>query len=237
MPKPAGTRLPGGRRSPQLAGSSQVISWPGLHSPSSLPSCSGRWSGRLLCLDPSMASASHALGGIVLIAAGAYQWSPLKDVCLAQCQSPLFFLMRHGGFRRDAPGCLVLGLRHGTYCVGCCWALMRAVVRSRRDERALDRSPGIARPCREVDFNWAPDRSRRWHRPHGVRCVAIDAIVARDLAAVGSCEAQKSLCSATSGRYSIGRSSAPAAARARWCCSCSRAAPMGQPPHSNASRR
>jgi predicted metal-binding membrane protein len=71
-----------------------------------------------------MASASHTLGGIVLIAAGAYQWSPLKDVCLAQCQSPLSFLMRHGGFRRDAPGCLVLGLRHGTYCVGCCWALM-----------------------------------------------------------------------------------------------------------------
>jgi predicted metal-binding membrane protein len=79
---------------------------------------------RWALLDSSMASASHTLGGIVLIAAGAYQWSPLKDVCLAQCQSPLSFLMRHGGFRRDAPGCLVLGLRHGTYCVGCCWALM-----------------------------------------------------------------------------------------------------------------
>ena len=60
----------------------------------------------------------------MLIAAGAYQWTPLKDVCLAQCQMPLQFLMRHGGFRGDAAGCLQLGLRHGGYCVGCCWVLM-----------------------------------------------------------------------------------------------------------------
>src|SRR5258708_1845329 len=79
---------------------------------------------RWALLDSSMASASQTLGGIVLIAAGAYQWSPLKDVCLTQCQTPLTFLMRHGGFRRDAPGCLLLGLRHGAYCIGCCWALM-----------------------------------------------------------------------------------------------------------------
>jgi predicted metal-binding membrane protein len=75
-------------------------------------------------LDPRMASASHTLGAVVLIAAGVYQWTPLKDVCLAQCQSPFGFLMRHGGFRGDVPGCLGLGLRHGTYCVGCCWVLM-----------------------------------------------------------------------------------------------------------------
>ncbi len=79
---------------------------------------------RSLLLDPGMASASRTFGGVVLIAAGAYQWSALKDVCLVQCQTPLSFLMRHGGFRRDAAGCLVLGLRHGAYCVGCCWALM-----------------------------------------------------------------------------------------------------------------
>jgi predicted metal-binding membrane protein len=71
-----------------------------------------------------MASASNVLGGFVLIAAGIYQWSPIKDACLAQCQSPLGFLMRHGGFRGDLPGCLLLGLRHGAYCVGCCWVLM-----------------------------------------------------------------------------------------------------------------
>jgi hypothetical protein len=71
-----------------------------------------------------MASASDALGGAILIAAGVYQWTPLKDVCLTQCQSPLLFLMRHGGFRRDALGSLLLGLRHGAYCVSCCWMLM-----------------------------------------------------------------------------------------------------------------
>jgi predicted metal-binding membrane protein len=60
----------------------------------------------------------------VLIAAGVYQWTPLKDVCLAQCRTPFQFLLRHGGFRSDLKGCLVLGLRHGGYCVGCCWVLM-----------------------------------------------------------------------------------------------------------------
>ena len=60
----------------------------------------------------------------MLIAAGVYQWTPLKDVCLAQCQSPFQFLMRYGGFRGELPGCLLLGLRHGLYCVGCCWVLM-----------------------------------------------------------------------------------------------------------------
>jgi predicted metal-binding membrane protein len=71
-----------------------------------------------------MASASNVLGGIVLIAAGIYQWTPLKDICLAQCQTPLQFLIRHGGFRSDLAGCVLLGLRHGAYCVGCCWVLM-----------------------------------------------------------------------------------------------------------------
>lgn len=79
---------------------------------------------RAALLDSRMASASNLLGGIVLIAAGVYQWTPLKDVCLAQCQTPFLFLIRHGGFRGDLPGCLLLGLRHGAYCVGCCWALM-----------------------------------------------------------------------------------------------------------------
>jgi len=79
---------------------------------------------RAALLDSRMASASNVFGGIVLIAAGVYQWSPLKDVCLAQCQSPIGFLMRYGGFRGDLPGCLLIGLRHGAYCIGCCWALM-----------------------------------------------------------------------------------------------------------------
>jgi predicted metal-binding membrane protein len=75
-------------------------------------------------LDSRMATGSNVFAGAVLIVAGAYQLTPLKDVCLVQCQSPFSFLMRHGGFRQDIRGCLVLGFRHGAYCVGCCWVLM-----------------------------------------------------------------------------------------------------------------
>src|SRR5581483_4423463 len=79
---------------------------------------------RASLLTPTMASASTVLGGLLLAAAGLYQWTPLKDACLRQCQFPLAFIQRRGGFRRDACGSLSLGFLHGGYCVGCCWALM-----------------------------------------------------------------------------------------------------------------
>jgi predicted metal-binding membrane protein len=79
---------------------------------------------RATLLTPTMVSASNLLGGIVLISAGLYQWTPLKEACLFNCQAPLTFIMRHGGFRGDPIGAVTLGLRHGLYCVGCCWALM-----------------------------------------------------------------------------------------------------------------
>jgi predicted metal-binding membrane protein len=79
---------------------------------------------RAALLNSQMASASNVLGAIVLIAAGVYQWTPLKDACLIQCQAPLQFLIRHGGFRGDLQGCVSLVFRHGLYCVGCCWVLM-----------------------------------------------------------------------------------------------------------------
>jgi predicted metal-binding membrane protein len=75
-------------------------------------------------LNPRMAGASRVFGGVVLIVAGLYQWTPPKNICLAQCQSPTMFIERHGGFRRDPAGAVLLGLRHGAYCVGCYWALM-----------------------------------------------------------------------------------------------------------------
>jgi predicted metal-binding membrane protein len=75
-------------------------------------------------LSPLLRLHSAALGGAVLIAAGVYQWTALKATCLANCQSPLAFIQRHGGFRGTALGALGLGARHGAYCVGCCWALM-----------------------------------------------------------------------------------------------------------------
>jgi predicted metal-binding membrane protein len=79
---------------------------------------------RQALLNARMASATLSLGAAVLIAAGLYQWTPIKSACLARCQSPFHFLMTHGGFRSDVRGCLQLGLLHGTYCVGCCWILM-----------------------------------------------------------------------------------------------------------------
>jgi predicted metal-binding membrane protein len=75
-------------------------------------------------LDTRMASANIRLGAFVVLAAGIYQWTPIKNACLAHCQTPFRFLMSHGGFRSDIRGCLHLGLLHGIYCVGCCWVLM-----------------------------------------------------------------------------------------------------------------
>ena len=75
-------------------------------------------------LTPMMATASPVLGGIVLVAVGLYQWTPLKDTCLRACQSPLGFLMKHGGFRAEPLGAVRLGMAHGAYCLGCCFALM-----------------------------------------------------------------------------------------------------------------
>ena len=75
-------------------------------------------------LNPKMAGVSRVFAGVVLIVAGLYQWTPIKNVCLAQCQSPKLFIQRHGGFRRVPAGAVRLGLRYGAYCVGCCWELM-----------------------------------------------------------------------------------------------------------------
>src|SRR5215469_14069117 len=79
---------------------------------------------RAALLDSATTSTSNVLGGLVFVAVGGYQWTRLKDLCLAQCQKPFAFLVRQGAFRPNAPGSLMLGLRHGAYCLGCCWALM-----------------------------------------------------------------------------------------------------------------
>ena len=101
--------------------SGYLIAWTGF----SLAATSAQWVlDRAALLTPMMESANAVLGAIVLIAAGIYQWSPVKEACLFYCQAPLTFIMRHGGFRPDARGALTLGLRHGLYCIGCCWALM-----------------------------------------------------------------------------------------------------------------
>jgi predicted metal-binding membrane protein len=75
-------------------------------------------------VTPMMAGTGEVLGGIALLAAGIYQWLPIKQSCLSQCRAPLSFVQRHGGFQASARGSLRLGVLHGLYCIGCCWVLM-----------------------------------------------------------------------------------------------------------------
>lgn len=73
-------------------------------------------------LSPMMETTSRTLAAAVLIAAGLYQWTPLKQACLRRCRSPLEFVLTH--WRNGASGAVLMGGQHGVYCVGCCWMLM-----------------------------------------------------------------------------------------------------------------
>jgi len=73
-------------------------------------------------LSSAMVATSPALNGGLLIAAGVFQLTPFKRACLKGCRSPLTFLMSE--WRDGDTGAFVMGLRHGGYCVGCCWVLM-----------------------------------------------------------------------------------------------------------------
>ena len=78
--------------------------------------------GRFLILNPMMEVSSRTAGAVLLVIAGIYQWTPLKQACLATCQSPMAFLARR--WRSGSWGAFRMGVEHGVYCVGCCWALM-----------------------------------------------------------------------------------------------------------------
>jgi predicted metal-binding membrane protein len=69
-----------------------------------------------------MATTSPVLGGLLFIAAGLYQATPLKQACLRLCRSPFDFVVNH--WRDGAGGALRMGFAHGLYCLGCCWILM-----------------------------------------------------------------------------------------------------------------
>lgn len=73
-------------------------------------------------LSTSMASTSALLGAAILIAAGIFQLTPLKHACLAHCRTPLSFIMAE--WREGIGGALWMGLKHGSFCLGCCWILM-----------------------------------------------------------------------------------------------------------------
>ncbi len=73
-------------------------------------------------LSPTMVSTTPVLGGILLLVAGIYQWTPLKHACLSKCRSPLGFVLNE--WREGRWGAFLMGLKHGSYCTGCCWSLM-----------------------------------------------------------------------------------------------------------------
>jgi len=73
-------------------------------------------------IDTMMRSTSGMLAGALFLAAGLYQWTPLKRVCLSRCRSPIGFMLTE--WRDGRTGAIVMGLRQGAFCVGCCAVLM-----------------------------------------------------------------------------------------------------------------
>jgi predicted metal-binding membrane protein len=73
-------------------------------------------------LTHHMVITSPLLGGLLLLAAGIFQWTPFRDACMSRCRSPLGFLMTE--WREGRRGALIMGLKAGLFCVGCCWLLM-----------------------------------------------------------------------------------------------------------------
>ena len=73
-------------------------------------------------LSPMMVAKSPGLGASLLIAAGLYQVTPLKDACLRHCRSPAHFISQ--SWKPGAWGAFRMGIEHGVYCIGCCWILM-----------------------------------------------------------------------------------------------------------------
>jgi len=75
-----------------------------------------------LIVSPMMTLTSPAFAAALFFVAGIYQLTPLKSMCLHKCQSPLGFMMRR--WRSGVGGAFRMGIDHGAYCLGCCWALM-----------------------------------------------------------------------------------------------------------------
>jgi predicted metal-binding membrane protein len=83
---------------------------------------SGTLAAEMIAVGAALSPAAEArIGGIVLIAAGFYQLTPLKDRCLSKCRTPIAFITK--SWRDGVSGALSMGLLHGAYCLGCCWLL------------------------------------------------------------------------------------------------------------------
>ena len=102
-----------------LFASAYLVVWAGF----SIAAVGVQWSLEVTTLlSPMLVSASVVLGGVLLLAAGIYQLTPLKQACLKHCRSPLQFILTR--WRNGAYGAFRMGIEHGAYCVGCCWFLM-----------------------------------------------------------------------------------------------------------------
>lgn len=87
--------------------------------------------GALVAIEANVENSTTAvrLGGVTLVAAGVYQLTPLKTICLTKCRSPLGLVMQHAQqLGRGLRGPFRVGIFHGSYCLGCCWALMAVLV-------------------------------------------------------------------------------------------------------------
>lgn len=73
-------------------------------------------------LNPDMVVTNKTVGGIILILAGVFQFTPLKRQCLKYCQTPVSFIHTH--WKEGRAGALQMGIKNGMYCLGCCWVLM-----------------------------------------------------------------------------------------------------------------
>ncbi|MDH3262187.1 MAG: DUF2182 domain-containing protein [Acidimicrobiia bacterium] len=95
-----------------------LVAWVGL----AVVAAAGQWALHNVALVSAMGVATTPVAGAFLVGAGAFQFTKLKRACLGKCRTPMGFLMTQ--WRDGRRGALVMGVRHGVYCVTCCWALM-----------------------------------------------------------------------------------------------------------------
>ena len=98
-------------------------------------------------LSPMMVSTSPLLGGALLVVAGLYQFTPLKEACLEHCRSPAHFIAE--SWRPGTGGAFRMGIEHGAFCLGCCWVLMLLLFVGGVMNLLVDRGDHAVRPARE----------------------------------------------------------------------------------------
>jgi predicted metal-binding membrane protein len=107
---------------PLLFSAGYLVAWAGIGALAfAVATIGGRVAGDVLAWD----RAGRWVAGATLVVAAVYELTPLKDVCLGKCRTPLGFLL--GAWRDGAVGGLQMGIRHGGWCIACCWALMASL--------------------------------------------------------------------------------------------------------------